>query len=83
MARPNAPTYPDADQRAPSTPITKVMPAAFDDASWVSTGPMKAPVVGEAAVSVFVSCDASVLPAPNSPRIDTIASSAGNSASTE
>jgi hypothetical protein len=37
MARPKAPTYPDADHSAPTMPVTRVNPDDWLCVSWVTT----------------------------------------------
>ena len=82
MARPNAPTYPDADHNAPTTPMTRPRPTAAFWVSWLS-GSRIVSATAPAPTSESTPTSASVLPSwPKMPSSETMASSAGKSART-
>ena len=83
IARPNAPTYPDADHNAPASPRIRANPALGAETScW--TGPRRVSTADEGPRSSMIFNTASVVfwPCPNRPSSDTIASNAGNSDNT-
>ncbi len=85
IARLNAPTYPDADQSAPSTPMTSPSPAPCDVARSSSRGLIVSVRVSKetsgARISMILSIDSSAW--PNRPTSDSTAIRPGKSASTE
>ena len=78
-----SPTYPEADQSAPTRPVTRATPAASEDASDRSVGSRASRVCADRSgpsSSRAVSTDSSAW--PTSPSNDTSASIAGKIAST-
>ena len=84
MPRPNAPTYPDADQSAVARPMTSASPALGVVLSSVSVGSrVSAAEVAPTSVRICRSVSTVFGPWPTRPTRDSSAMAAGNSASTE
>ena len=84
IARPNAPTYPDADHSATASPMTSARPAEFDEAIWFSAGSIVPSICSETnGLSVSTTVVTAFCDCPTTPRMETSASAAGKIASTE
>ncbi len=84
IARPKAPTYPDADHSAPARPRTRARPALGASTN-CSTGPRSVSTADDGPSSSIICITASTVfsPWPKTPSSDTSARSAGKSESTE